>query len=84
MEAPRRDNARFKASLLRGLGDAERFGLEVVMTIDSCRSGARVLEVPVQMDHHHTGRSVSGLPPPRVPGVGRCEGRMAAHDWSSH
>ena len=50
-----------RAELLRGLTEAERFGLEVAMTIDVARAGGRVLEVDVPMDHRHTGKSVSGF-----------------------
>ncbi len=38
-----------------------RFGVEVAMTIDVVRSGGRLVEVPVAMDHRHTGRSLSGF-----------------------
>lgn len=50
-----------RAELLRGLNGADRFGLEVAMTIDAARSGARIVEVDVGMDHRHTGRSVAGF-----------------------
>lgn len=38
-----------------------RFGLEVAMTIDAVRAGARLLEVPVPMEHRHTGRGIGGF-----------------------
>jgi glycosyltransferase involved in cell wall biosynthesis len=50
-----------RASLLRGLDLAPRFGLETAMTLDAVRAGARVEEVPVRMDHRHTGRTVAGF-----------------------
>ena len=50
-----------RGPLLRSLELAPRFGLEVGLTIDAVRAGARVLEVPVVMDHRHTGRSWSGF-----------------------
>ncbi|HEU5152671.1 MAG TPA: glycosyltransferase [Iamia sp.] len=49
-----------RRELLVDLPSAERFGLEVAMTIDALRAGARVLEVEVPMDHRHTGGSWSG------------------------
>lgn len=49
-----------RRELLDGLASAERFGLEVAMTIDAVRSGARLLEVDVPMDHRHTGGSWRG------------------------
>jgi hypothetical protein len=42
-----------------GLG--ARFGLEVAMTIDAVRAGARLVEIPVPMEHRHTGRGVGGF-----------------------
>ncbi len=59
--APLSGQRAIKAPLLRGLKDAERFGLEVAMTIDVVRAGGRVQEVPVPMDHRHTGRTLSGF-----------------------
>jgi hypothetical protein len=50
-----------RGPLLRSLDLAPRFGLEVGLTIDAVRAGARVLEVPVAMDHRHTGRTVAGF-----------------------
>lgn len=40
---------------------ARGFGLEVGMTIDALRLGYRVMEVPVDMRHRPTGRSVQGF-----------------------
>ena len=59
--APLSGQRAVRAPLLRSLPRPERFGLEAAMTIDARRSGARVLEVPVPMDHRHTGRSVAGF-----------------------
>lgn len=59
--APLSGQRAVRAHLLRGLPSAERFGLEVAMTIDVVRSGGRVVEVDVPMDHRHTGRSVAGF-----------------------
>jgi hypothetical protein len=61
VRAPLSGQRAVRAGLLRGLHDAERFGLEVAMTIDAVRSGARLLEVEVPMDHRHTGRTVAGF-----------------------
>jgi hypothetical protein len=49
-----------RRELLAGLPAADRFGLEVAMTIDAVRAGARLLEVEVPMDHRHTGGSWHG------------------------
>ena len=40
---------------------AERFGLESALSIDAIRNGARVLEVDVDVDHHHRGRTLGGF-----------------------
>jgi hypothetical protein len=40
---------------------APRFGVEVAMTIDAVRLGARVVELDVEMRHRPTGRSVRGF-----------------------
>jgi hypothetical protein len=59
--APLSGQRAVRGPLLRSLTLAPRFGLETGLTIDAIRSGARVMELPVDMDHHHTGRSVSGF-----------------------
>lgn len=61
VRAPLSGQRAVRASLLREVGAAERFGLEVGLTIDAVRAGASVVEVDVEMDHHHTGRSVAGF-----------------------
>jgi Glycosyl transferase family 2 len=50
-----------RGDLLRSLPLADRFGLETGLTIDAVRAGARVVEVPVAMEHHHTGRRLAGF-----------------------
>ena len=59
--APLSGQRAVRGELLRSLILAERFGLEVGLTIDAVRAGARVAEVPIEMDHRHTGRSVAGF-----------------------
>ena len=61
VRAPLSGQRAVRAELLRDLDDAERFGLEVAMTIEAQRRGARIREVDVPMDHRHTGRSVAGF-----------------------
>jgi hypothetical protein len=61
VRAPLSGQRAVRAHLLRDLESADRFGLEVAMTIDAVRAGARVLEVDVPMDHRHTGRSLRGF-----------------------
>ena len=59
--APLSGQRAIRADLLRDLPSAERFGLEVAMTVDVVRAGGRVAEVEVPMDHRHTGRSLAGF-----------------------
>jgi hypothetical protein len=59
--APLSGQRAVRAELLTGLIDSERFGLEVAMTIDAVRAGARVVEVDAPIEHRHTGRSWSGF-----------------------
>lgn len=50
-----------RGELLRSFHLAERFGVEVGMTIDAVRAGARVVEIPVPIEHRHTGRRLDGF-----------------------
>ena len=59
--APLSGQRAVRGELLRSLDLAPRFGLEVGMTIDAVRAGARVVEVDVAMEHRHTGKSVAGF-----------------------
>lgn len=59
--APLSGQRAVRAGLLRSLTLADRFGLETAMTIDAVRAGARVVEVPVDFDHRHTGRTLAGF-----------------------
>ena len=60
-QAPISGQRAVRGPLLRSLDLAPRFGLEVGLTVDALRAGARVVELPVDMDHHHTGRSLAGF-----------------------
>jgi hypothetical protein len=46
---------------LRSLALSPRFGVEVGMTIDLARAGVAVREIPVEVEHHHRGRSFGGF-----------------------
>ena len=61
MDAPLCGQRAVRADVLRGLDPVARFGLEVAMTIDAVRAGARLAEVEVPMDHRRTGRSLQGF-----------------------
>jgi len=59
--APLSGQRAVRGDLLRSLDLAPRFGVETAMTIDALRADARVVELPVAMDHRHTGRRPSGF-----------------------
>lgn len=40
---------------------APKFGMEIGMTVDAYRAGARVIEVEVDLEHRATGRSLAGF-----------------------
>jgi glycosyltransferase involved in cell wall biosynthesis len=40
---------------------APRFGMEVGMTVDAVRAGFRVVEVPLELEHRATGRTLAGF-----------------------
>ena len=61
VRAPLSGQRAVRGELLRSIDLASRFGLETALTIDARRAGARIVEVPVDMDHRHTGRTVSGF-----------------------
>jgi len=50
-----------RADLMRSMTASARFGLEVGMTIDAVRVGARIVEIPLPLDHDHTGRTLAGF-----------------------
>jgi glycosyltransferase involved in cell wall biosynthesis len=50
-----------RATLERVLPFAHGFGMELGMTIDAVRSGARVAEIELALSHRATGRTVAGF-----------------------
>jgi hypothetical protein len=59
--APLSGQRAIRAGVLRDLDLAPGFGLETALNIDAVRTGARVVEVPVVMEHRHTGRGPRGF-----------------------
>lgn len=63
--APLSGQRAVRGPLLRALfalsPPSERFGLETALSIDALANGARVIEVEVEADHHHRGRSLAGF-----------------------
>jgi glycosyltransferase involved in cell wall biosynthesis len=60
-EAPLSGQRAVPVDLLRRLRLAPRFAVETAMTIDAVRLGAELVEVPVDVDHRHHGRTVAGF-----------------------
>lgn len=63
--APLSGQRAVRGPLLRALyalsSPGERFGLETALSIDAIANGARVVEVPIEADHHHRGRTFGGF-----------------------
>ncbi len=49
------------AALAAVLPFAPRFGMELGMTIDAARVGLRVVEVPLDLEHRPSGRTIGGF-----------------------
>ncbi len=58
--APLSGQRAIRGELARSMVFASRFGVETSMTIDAART-ARVIEVPIDFEHRHTGRSLRGF-----------------------
>jgi glycosyltransferase involved in cell wall biosynthesis len=62
MEAPLAGQRALRREIIEKTGGfAEKFGVEVGLTIDALRMGFRVVEVPVAMVHRPSGRNLSGF-----------------------
>lgn len=59
--APLSGQRAIRGELIRSLRIAPRFGVETAMTIDAVRACARVVEVPIDFEHRHTGRTLRGF-----------------------
>jgi hypothetical protein len=62
MEAPMSGQRAMRPGVLAQLLPfAPGFGIETGMTIDALRAGLRVVEVPLELEHRATGKSVRGF-----------------------
>jgi len=61
MQAPLSGQRAVRRSLLEQMRPEQGFGLEVGLTLDALALGARLVEVPVEMTHAETGRSLAGF-----------------------
>lgn len=62
LDAPISGQRAMRASLLaRILPFADGYGMEIGMTVDASRAGARVREVELELSHRATGKTVAGF-----------------------
>jgi UDP-N-acetylmuramyl pentapeptide phosphotransferase/UDP-N-acetylglucosamine-1-phosphate transferase len=59
--APMSGQRALTASLVKHVGLAPRFGVEVALNVESSLAGVEVVEVPLPLDHSHTSRTLSGF-----------------------
>lgn len=61
MQSPLSGQRAISKNLLSQLKIANRFGVEVALTLDAMALGARIAEIPTAMTHRRTGRTLSGF-----------------------
>lgn len=61
MKSPLSGQRCLPRALLEKVGLAERFGVEVGLTLEVFRRGGRILEIPLPMTHAVTGRTLHGF-----------------------
>jgi len=59
--APLSGQRALPSSLVKHVGIASRFGVEVGLTVETAHLGVPMVEVSLPLEHRHTGRSVSGF-----------------------
>jgi UDP-N-acetylmuramyl pentapeptide phosphotransferase/UDP-N-acetylglucosamine-1-phosphate transferase len=60
-EAPMSGQRAISAPLIRHIGIAPRFGVEVALTVEAAHIGAAIREIPLPLEHALTGRDLSGF-----------------------
>jgi UDP-N-acetylmuramyl pentapeptide phosphotransferase/UDP-N-acetylglucosamine-1-phosphate transferase len=60
-KAPMSGQRAIAAALVRRIGLASRFAVEVGLTVEAAHVGAPMREVPLALDHAHTGRTLPGF-----------------------
>lgn len=61
MAAPMSGQRALTKTLARHVGIAPRFGVEVGLTVEAAHAGAAIREIPLPLDHSHTGRTLPGF-----------------------
>lgn len=59
--APLSGQRALPAEVARAIGMASRWGVEVGLTVEAFHLGVPIIEQPVPLEHHHTGRDVAGF-----------------------
>ncbi|MBN1460519.1 MAG: glycosyltransferase family 2 protein [Armatimonadetes bacterium] len=59
--APMSGQRALSRELVRHVGLAPRFGVEVALTVEAALAGATIQEIPVPLEHARTGRSLAGF-----------------------
>jgi UDP-N-acetylmuramyl pentapeptide phosphotransferase/UDP-N-acetylglucosamine-1-phosphate transferase len=60
-EAPMSGQRAISATLIRHIGIAPRFGVEVALTVEAAHVGAAIQEIPLPLEHARTGRDFAGF-----------------------
>jgi glycosyltransferase involved in cell wall biosynthesis len=62
MRSPLSGQRAMRRELLAAIGALEEgFGIDVALTIDALRAGARVVEIPVEIAHRELGKTIRGF-----------------------
>jgi glycosyltransferase involved in cell wall biosynthesis len=61
VSAPLSGQRALPAAVVRHLGLAPRWAVEVALTCEAAHLGIPIIEVPVDLDHRHTGRDAAGF-----------------------
>ncbi|MCJ7752681.1 MAG: glycosyltransferase, partial [Armatimonadetes bacterium] len=61
MAAPMSGQRALTKTLAQHTGIAPRFGVEVGLTVEAAHAGAAIREIPLPLDHSHTGRTLPGF-----------------------
>jgi len=61
MAAPMSGQRALTKELARHIAIAPRFGVEVGLTVEAAHAGAAIREIPLPLDHSHTGRTLPGF-----------------------
>ena len=59
--APLSGQRAMPTEVARAIGIGARFEVEVALTVEAAHLGLPIIEVPVPLDHRHTGRDVAGF-----------------------